>query len=263
MSLFLAPADFRKGFSALATKQCALIFGGSGGIGSSLARRLSRSGWKIALAARDAGRLASVAEVMGAMPIVADATRSSEVDEAVAESAQALGGLTAVVSCVGSILLKPAHLTSDAEWGETVAENLTSAFYIVRAGSRVMRRGGGSIALCSSAAAQIGLANHEAIAAAKAGIIGLARSAAATYAQAGIRVNCVAPGLVDTPMAKRITSNKASLDVSLAMHPLGRIGRPEDVASALAWLIDPEQNWVSGQVIGVEGGLASIKGTGV
>jgi NAD(P)-dependent dehydrogenase (short-subunit alcohol dehydrogenase family) len=246
----------------VAPEQRALIFGGSGGIGSALARRLSRSGWKIALAARDAARLASVAEEIGAVAIAADATRSSDVDAAVSQSAAALGGLNVVVNCVGSILLKPAHLTSDAEWDETVAANLTSAFYIVRAGAKILRRGGGSIALCSSAAAQIGLANHEAISAAKAGIIGLVRSAAATYAPAGVRVNCVAPGLVDTPMAKRITSNKASLDVTLAMHPLGRIGRPEDVASALAWLVDPEQSWVSGQVIGAEGGLASMKGMG-
>lgn len=140
-----------------------------------------------------------------------------------------------------------------------MALNLTSSFRIMRASIKAMRNGPGAIALCSSAAAQTGIANHEAIAAAKAGVIGLARSAAATYAARGIRVNAVAPGLVETPMAQAITSNERSREFSLKMHPLGRLGKAEDVASALAWLIDPENSWVTGQVLGVEGGLASLK----
>jgi NAD(P)-dependent dehydrogenase (short-subunit alcohol dehydrogenase family) len=118
---------------------------------------------------------------------------------------------------------------------------------------------GGSIVLVSSAAARVGLANHEAIAAAKAGVIGLALSAAATYAPRGIRVNCVAPGLVRTPLTSRITENEAALKGSLAMHALGRIGEASDVASAMEWLLDPAQAWVTGQVIGVDGGLASLR----
>jgi NAD(P)-dependent dehydrogenase (short-subunit alcohol dehydrogenase family) len=122
-----------------------------------------------------------------------------------------------------------------------------------------MMASGGSIVLCSTAAARAGFANHEAIAAAKAGVIGLTLSAAATYAPRNIRVNCVAPGLVDTPLAARITANPAALQASTAMHALGRIGRPEDVASAIAWLLNPENSWVTGQVLGVDGGLASLK----
>ena len=123
----------------------------------------------------------------------------------------------------------------------------------------VMRKDGGSIVLMSSAAAMVGLPNHDAIAAAKAGVIGLMRSAAATYAAYGIRVNAVAPGLVDTPMSRSITSNETSLNASIAMHPLGRIGTPEDVASAICWLLGPLSTWVTGQAIGVDGGLATLK----
>lgn len=113
--------------------------------------------------------------------------------------------------------------------------------------------------LMASAAAEIGLANHEAIAAAKAGVIGLVRSAAATYAAQGIRVNAVAPGLIETPMSARITSNEAARNASIAMHPLGRLGRPEDVAEPICWLLGPTSSWVTGQVIGVDGGLARLK----
>jgi len=86
------------------------------------------------------------------------------------------------------------------------------------------------------------------------------RSAAATYASSGIRVNAVAPGLVDTPLSRSITTNEAALKASIAMHPLGRIGMPEDIASAVHWLLGPDSAWVTGQVIGVDGGLAGLKG---
>ena len=85
------------------------------------------------------------------------------------------------------------------------------------------------------------------------GIIGLTLSAAATYARRGIRVNCVAPGLTATPLTEAITSNAASREVSLAMNPMQRLGEPDDIASAVAWLLDPAQRWLTGQVIGVDG----------
>ena len=116
---------------------------------------------------------------------------------------------------------------------------------------------GGSIVLVSSAAAQKGMSNHEAIAAAKAGIEGLTRSAAATYANRGIRVNCVAPGLVETSLSQPILQNPAAREVSQRMHPLGRLGKVEDVANAIVWLLSPAQSWITGQVIGVDGGLAN------
>ncbi len=164
------------------------------------------------------------------------------------------------MNLVGSLLLKPAHLTKAEEWDDVVATNLGSAFHLVRAAAKAMRGQGGSIVLVSSAAARTGLVNHEAIAAAKAGIEGLARSAAATYATQGIRVNCVAPGLVRTPLTERLTRTPASLAASEAMHPMGRLGDPEDIASAIEWMLDPANAWVSGQVLGIDGGLATLRG---
>jgi len=182
----------------------------------------------------------------------------------VIESAlERFGRLDGAVNLCGSVLLKPAHMTSDADLDGVLAANLHSAFSVTRAAARtLMKSGGGAIVLVSSAAARVGLPNHEAIAAAKAAVIGLTLSAAATYASYGVRVNCVAPGLVRTPATARITSNEASLRMSEQMHALGRIGEPEDVASAIAWLLAPGAGWVTGQVIGVDGGLSSVRSRG-
>jgi NAD(P)-dependent dehydrogenase (short-subunit alcohol dehydrogenase family) len=129
----------------------------------------------------------------------------------------------------------------------------------VRAAGRLLKTDGGSVVLVSSAAARIGLANHEAIAAAKAGLEGLARSAAATYARQRIRFNVVAPGLVRTPLTQGLVASELAEKASLAMHPLGRLGEPGDVARAIAWLLDPAQSWITAQVLGVDGGLADVK----
>ena len=238
-----------------------LILGAAGGIGGALARRLAASGVKLVLAGRDPARIEALAADTGGTPFVLDATKPAEVEAAAAKAVEAHGRLDGLANCVGSILLKPAHLTSEEEWDAVVSTNLKSAYASVRAAARAMTAGG-SVVLVSSAAARIGLANHEAIAAAKAGVIGLALSAAATYAPKGIRVNAVAPGLVRTPMTARITGNEAALKASTAMHALGRVGEPDDVASAIAWLLDPAQSWVTGQVIGVDGGLATLRSRG-
>jgi NAD(P)-dependent dehydrogenase (short-subunit alcohol dehydrogenase family) len=118
---------------------------------------------------------------------------------------------------------------------------------------------GGSVVLISSAAAMEGLANHEAIAAAKAGILGLTLSAAATYAGQNLRVNAVAPGLTETPLTAALTGNETSRRVSEAMHALGRLGKPEDIARAIVFLLDPANNWITGQVLAVDGGLSRVR----
>jgi len=236
-----------------------LILGAAGGIGSAVSRRLAAAGATVALAGRASERLDELAQKLAAPKWHLDVGDPASVENVVREVQERFGRIDGVANCIGSLLLKPAHLTSFEEWDSVLSANLTSAFAVVRSAARAMQSQGGSIVLLSSAAARIGLANHEAIAAAKAGVIGLTLSAAATYASKGIRINAVAPGLVRTPMTRRIWENPKSAEASQAMHALGRLGEPDDIASLIAWLLDPSNSWVTGQVIGVDGGLGSVR----
>jgi NAD(P)-dependent dehydrogenase (short-subunit alcohol dehydrogenase family) len=240
-----------------------LILGATGGIGSVLARQLAATGAQLMLAARNAEALAALTAELDATSVRIDATDAAAIEQAVDATVTRYGRMDGAANCVGSLLLKPAHLTRPEEFDEVIAVNLRSAFALVRAATRAMMSNaapsGGSIVLVASAAARIGLANHDAIAAAKGGILGLTLSAAASYAAKQVRVNAVAPGLVRTPLTARITGSAAAEQASVSMHALGRIGEPSDVANAIAFLLDPANAWITGQVLGVDGGLGTVR----
>lgn len=178
--------------------------------------------------------------------------------EAVNEVFKQFGPIDGVVNCAGSLLLKSAHTTSKEQYQAVIDSSLTTAFATIRAAGMHMK-GGGSVVLISSAAALVGLANHEAIAAAKSGIIGLAQSAASTYADLNLRFNVVAPGMTDTPLTAQLISNTLAFKASKAMHALDRIGTPEDIVRAIIFLLDPKNNWITGQVLTVDGGLSRVR----
>lgn len=246
--------------SEQATQPTCLIIGAGGGIGSCLARRLAADGWRLVLAGR---RVEPLDALAGELNATAAHITTAQLDardwDTVDAVFAAIPAISAAVNLAGSILLKPAHSTSLQDFDDTINQNLRTAFGVVRAAGKHMRASGGSVVLMSSAAARIGLANHEAIAAAKAAVEGLVRSAAATYASSRLRFNAVAPGLVHTPMAARITGNETALKASESMHPLGRIGTPDEVAAMIASLIGPAGAWITGQVFAIDGGLSTVK----
>jgi len=184
-----------------------LVFGATGGIGGEVCRQFIGRVEALGLSGRDKGKLQDLAAKTSSRCYPADADDWEAVDAVVKQAKGEMNGLDGVAICIGSILLKSAHLTKRDEFEAVMSTNLTAPFGIVRAAAKAMVSTGGSIVLVSSAAAQKGLSNHEAIAAAKAGIE-------------------------------------------------GRLGKVEDVANAIVWLMSPAQSWITGQVIGVDGGLA-------
>lgn len=236
-----------------------LITGATGGIGGATARRLHAEGFPLFLSGRNEEKLKELGRELDAPWCAADVTKEEEVSKLYEEALSQGDTLHGVVHAVGSMILKPAHITSSEDFRTAIDLNLTSAFFMLKHGVKPMFSLGGSFVFFSTVATGIGLANHETIAAAKAGVDGLVISAAATYANKGIRVNAVAPGLTRTPLAEKITGNDASLKASIAMHPLGRIGETDDVASAATWLLNPDNNWITGQIIRVDGGLSTVR----
>jgi 3-oxoacyl-[acyl-carrier protein] reductase len=237
-----------------------LILGATGSIGSQLARRLIENDCDVFLAARNRERLKSIASELDCPFAQVDTADPGSFLRCFEDTAETFGEIAGVANCIGSLLLKPAHATTDGEFAATINANLFSAFATARAAGQTMRQSGGSIVLVSSAAAGIGMPNHEAIAAAKAGIEGLMVSAAASYASRGIRFNAVAPGLTKSQMTRHIWENRTSAEASVRMHALGRLGEPDDVAAMIHWLLSNETSWITGQVFGVDGGLSSVLG---
>ncbi len=223
-----------------------LVIAAASGIGQATVTLLKAAGHEVFTTARDQSKITPDA--------VLDATDFDAVEQVFKQA----GEIDGVVNCSGSLLLKSAHLTSKAQYQATIDASLTTAFAVVRAAGKYMRKGG-AVVLVSSSAAMVGLANHEAIAAAKAGILGLTLSAAATYASNNLRVNAVAPGLTETPLTQQLTANETSRQFSEAMHALGRLGKPEDIARAIVFLLDPLNNWITGQVLAVDGGLSRVR----
>ena len=236
-----------------------LLIGAAGGIGSAVARALTEPGDTVLLTGRTAEPLEQLAAELDQPWQQLDARDFQAVDDAVSGLVEEHGQIDGAINCAGSVVLKPAHLTTPQDYDDVIATNLTTAFALVRAAAPQMRKTGGSIVLVSTAAVSAGLANHEVVAAAKGGVEGLVRAAAATYGARGIRVNAVAPGLVVTPQTQKLVDNERQADASRAMHVLDRFGQPEDVASAITWLVHPDNTWVTGQVLGVDGGLGHVR----
>lgn len=233
-----------------------LVISGTSGIGQSLINQLSAKGHYVHFTSRT--NLTAALEPNTGFTQLDPTDFSAMVGLFESLTAQ-FGKIDGVVNCSGSLLLKPAHLTSINDYNNVILANLTTAFAVVHAAGKTMTKEGGSVVLMSSAAAQVGLSNHEAIAAAKAGIIGLVLSAAATYAPANLRFNAIAPGLVETKLTKNLVSNTMMRSASEAMHPLHRLGTPADVASAIEFMLMPENSWITGQVLAVDGGLSSLR----
>jgi NAD(P)-dependent dehydrogenase (short-subunit alcohol dehydrogenase family) len=235
----------------------ALITGASGGIGRALARQLHGQGCRVAAVSRDASHLA---DVEAAVRIAADTTTPDGAALAIATCQEALGAApTLLAHCVGSTLIAPLHRTRADAYREVMRVNLDSAVFMLQAWITALQGGPGAAVFASSVVARIGVANHEAIAAAKGGVEALVRGAAATYASQGLRVNAVAPGMTDTPMTAGMLKMAAMREGAARQYPLGGVQTADQVADVMAWLLGDGAARLTGQVIAVDGGFTTVR----
>jgi NAD(P)-dependent dehydrogenase (short-subunit alcohol dehydrogenase family) len=235
----------------------ALITGASGGMGRALARQLHAQGCRVVAVGRDADRLA---DVDATLRIAADTTTPEGAALALAACEEAFGQApTWLAHCVGSTLIAPLHRTRTEAYREVMRVNLDSAVFMLQAWITTLKGEPGAAVLASSVVARIGVANHEAIAAAKGGVEALVRSAAATYAGQGLRVNAVAPGMTDTPMTANMLKLPAMREGAARQYPLGGVQTAEQVADVMAWLLGDGAARVTGQVIAVDGGFTTVR----
>lgn len=241
------------------SSQIALITGARGGIGRALLAQLRAAGHRVAAVGRDASTLA---DLEADAHICADSTTPEGGAAAISACIAQLGGPPSLLAhCVGSTLIAPLHRSSPAQIREVLRVNLDSALFMLQAWVEGLRSAGqpGAAVLASSVVARIGVANHEAIAAAKGGIEALARSAAATYAPLGLRINAVAPGMTETPLTAGMLRADAMREGAGKQYPLGGVQTAEQVAQTMAWLLSDGASRITGQVIAVDGGFTSVR----
>ena len=240
-----------------------LIYGGTGGIGFATARCLRARGFGLHLAARDAGRLAAAAAELGETTVSAGDVAE---EDFFAEATEAAGAeLSGLVYAVGTINLRPLARLTRADAETDFRLNALGAFSAVQAAAGALKAGAGAagagVVLFSTVAVAQGFPAHASVAMAKGAVEGLALALAAEMSPQ-VRVNVLAPSLTRTPLAAAITGNATLAQGIAAMHALQRLGEPEDAGRLGAFLVSEEAAWITGQVIGVDGGRSTLRTKG-
>ena len=232
-----------------------LVFGATGSIGSSLAQQLKDSNQEAHLISRNADELKALSEKLGFSFTVADVLVDGFIDQIKSDVSDDI--IKGLAYCIGSIDLKPIKRVTESDMNQCMKLNLYSAIAEIQGFQDELKKSNGSIVLFSSVAAQKGFTNHTIIASAKAAIEGLTVTLAAEFAPS-IRVNCIAPSLTDSKISQSMLKSEVVSEALAKAHPLKRLGEGKDSASLAKFLLSGENSWVTGQIIGVDGGRSSL-----
>lgn len=238
----------------------ALITGATGGLGSAITSAFVAEGAAVATVARSEAGLRELVQSLGSdgavvVPITADVSSAAAAEDAVGRAHEALGGLETVVNAaaIDSVWATVGEMPVE-EWDRTIAVNLSGTFYVCRAALPLLARAGGAIVNVTSVAGRRAWAEDVAYNASKAGVELLTRTIAVEYGRAGVRANCLAPGVIDAGMTDAVT-DPDEREKLVALHPLARMGRAEEVAEAAVWLASDASAFVTGTTLAVDGGF--------
>ena len=241
-----------------------VIVGGSSGIGMALSNHFSNKN-NVFIGSRNIEKINSCIESFKNNSVntfsgdCVDVSSFDSVENFLDKANSTLGSIDAIINCAGSLLLKPPHGLREEDIDNVFKVNVYSCYALLKFGFKHMKSNGGSYVFFSSAASKVGLKNHEVISGAKGAVSSIALSAASTYANYNIRVNAIAPGLVETPLTEKITSNQVSFDYSKKLHGLNRAGKVLNFIPIVDSLLNPDSDWITGQTICVDGGLSNVK----
>tara|TARA_Y100000741_G_scaffold136959_1_gene103294 strand:+ start:1245 stop:1958 length:714 start_codon:yes stop_codon:yes gene_type:complete len=232
-----------------------LIFGATGSIGSKLSENMHESDKEIHLIGRDEEELKKLASKLNSEYSVIDIL-SDNLSETIKENFSDKN-ISGIAYCIGSIDLKPLRVSKKEDFKKCLDVNFFPVIEIIKSLQDNLKKNNGSIVLFSTVAVKKGFTNHAIISSAKGAIEGLTVSLAAEFAP-NIRVNCIAPSLTNSKMSQSILKNKMMADGIAKSHPMKRIGQAADIASMAKFLLSDESPWITGQIIGVDGGKSSL-----
>jgi NAD(P)-dependent dehydrogenase (short-subunit alcohol dehydrogenase family) len=243
------------------TNKVAIVTGGGSGIGAAIAKAFAREGARVIIAGRHQEKLDRVAGEIGesCLAVTADVSNSSDVEKLVGTALGKFTRIDVLVNNAAVLLAGTAESLKEDEWDQTFNINVRGLWLLSRAVLPSMRAaGGGAIINIGSVLSLVGARNRVAYSASKGAVLALTRAMSLDHAAERIRVNCLCPGIVETELVARFNLDENIRRQRLALHPMGRFGQPEDIASAAVFLASDESAWITGSTFPVDGGYTAV-----